>query len=108
MPNFKIRSIEGPDSQFDYVIELTEGVFEGLCLHFGKIEMGENDEEGNGQLKFDYDIAFLPEGISLQEKQNELNEVAGDVLRQIIIDIVEREETPGEENRNINSEQPIN
>jgi hypothetical protein len=107
MPNFKVRTLETPEKDFDYIIEITEGPFDGLCFHYGKIELGEDDGQGNGQIKFDYDIAFLPENVTLEDNKELIDEVAGNVLTQIINDIVEREKN-SEENRNTDSEQPIN
>lgn len=105
MPDFKVHSLEGPDSEHDYIIEVIGGEYSGTHLHFGKIQMTGEDEEGNGELSFEYDIVTLPEGITLQENRDGLDVLAGDVLRQIIMDIYTRESN-GEEDRNTNPEQP--
>jgi hypothetical protein len=104
MLNFKVHTLEGPESQHDYIIEVTDGQYAGTQLHFGKIQMTGEDEEGNGQLSFEYDIVTFPEGITLQENRDELDVLAGDVLRQIIMDIYTREPN-GKEDRNTNPEQ---
>ena len=103
MPEFKVRTLEGPNNDYDYVIEITEGKFEGLYLHFGKIDFVDEDAEGNARMTFDYDLALLPEGISVEEHKDELDELAGNVLQQIIHDIVERGKND-KENRNVDSE----
>lgn len=68
-----------PYANTDYYLEITEGKFTGLHFNFGEIEVVGKGE--NKKLYFDYNLLFIPEGISLS---SEIEKTIADVLQHFL------------------------
>lgn len=102
MPSFQIQKDENLEQQF--YVEILDGPFEKTKFVFGKIEVLEEDEEGNAHIKFDYDTLSVPEHINLTEQKEEFETEVGQVLHQILMQTL-TEEQRDENNRNNNPEE---
>ena len=68
----------------EYYIEILDGPFEGLCFNFKKLEFLGEDTEGNGRLAFEYDLIFVPKGITLHDNMKALEAELGVVLNVVL------------------------
>jgi hypothetical protein len=96
-----VENVEFPDANTEFYLVLNEGKYKGTSFVFGPIEFTGEDEEGNGNISFDYTVLALPEGYSIQddEVKREVEQEISVVLHKIIEDSLETEQT-----RNDNSE----
>ena len=90
-----------------HYIEITEGENAGVCFSFGKIEFLGEDEEGNGKMRFDYHLLSCPEHIILKESLSNIEQNIGDILQEILREMVEKDmgEMNKNETGNLNTEQ---
>lgn len=98
MPNYP--SYEVKSNQFykenntaDFYIELTEGPFTGLCFVFGPIMFDGEDEQGNGKVKFDYHLLFIPAHVNFDEQKPDIEGVVGAILQHLLETMVTNDET---------------
>lgn len=75
----------------DFYIELMEGPLEGLCYVYGPINFVGEDEEGNGNIKFDYHVLYIPANINFEEQKFDIEQNVGQILQHILESIVEGE-----------------
>lgn len=96
------------ENESTHYLEVVEGKFEGMHFTFGKIEFVGEDDQGNGQIQFDYDLLNLPDPYKLEESRDEIEHIVGEVLRTILERNAEREEQEeaADENGNSDTEQP--
>ena len=77
-------------SKSDHFLTFEEGEFKGVSFSFGKIEFLGEDDEGQGHVKFDYDLLLVPDSIILQENaemKDRLENEIGEVLHEILVDM---------------------
>lgn len=108
MFNFEVKKNEyfvapNPEEKIDFYIEISDGAFQGLCFAYGPIEFAGEDEEGNGQINFDYHLFQIPESVNIQEQKQDVETVISKVLNKILEDMVTRANT--DETRNADTEQ---
>lgn len=100
MPNFEVK----PNHYYkenhasDFYIEIMDGPFQGLCFVFGPIEFAGEDERGNGKVKFDYHLLFIPANVNFEEQKFELEQMVGSVLQRILENLVESSNETGDSN----------
>lgn len=91
----------------DFYIEIDEGEFQGMSFVFGAIEFIGEDEDGNGRVKFDYQLLETPEFVILEEHTEKIEDAIGMVLHKILEDMANTSEGENtDEAGNIDSEQP--
>jgi hypothetical protein len=108
MPKFAVRSNSQDEPIYesttaDHYIEITEGPFIGTHFAFGKVEFLGEDEEGNGNITFDYDLLFIPEHVNLLEDKQRIEEEISSVLQTVLETLVHGEDN---ETGNTDTEQP--
>lgn len=64
-----------PYARSETYFEITDGEFLGLHFNFGNIETI------NGNINFDYNLLFIPEGIAINSG---IERVIGDILQELI------------------------
>lgn len=91
---FKFSTHENNDfkevSTSDHFLTIEEGEFKDVSFSFGKIEFVGEDDEGQGHVKFDYDLLQVPDSITLQENtetRERLENVIGEILHEILVDM---------------------
>lgn len=91
---FKFSTHENNDfkeiSNSDHFLTIEEGEFKDISFSFGKIEFLGEDDEGQGHVKFDYDLIQVPDSIILQENtetRERLENVIGEILHEILVDM---------------------
>lgn len=92
-----------PNSKSDHFINIVSGPYEGTHFTFGKIEFLGEDEEGNGNISFDYDLLFIPETLDLLEQKQDIESAIAAVLQDVLENLLNEEE---DETRNVDTEQP--
>lgn len=108
MTMFKVDVKENKEYENDpasHYLEISEGKYEGMHFTLGKIEFIGEDEEGNGNIQFDYRLLFLPEHFIFEEEKAEIEQVVALVLEKILENTIDR---TGEidETGNSDTEQP--
>lgn len=71
------------------VIQITEGEFRDVEFAFGKISFGEDDEEDNCKVTFNFEVITPPKDMSVQEAENVLE--LQDTIGKILINILEEQ-----------------
>ena len=68
------------------IIQITEGDFKDVEFAFGKISFGEDDEEDNCKVTFNFEVIIPPKDMSVQEAENvlELQNTIGKILINIL------------------------
>ena len=68
------------------IIQITEGEFKNVEFAFGKISFGEDDEEDNCKVTFNFEVITPPKDMSVQEAENvlELQNTIGKILINIL------------------------
>ncbi len=104
MPKFEVRQLE--DMPIDHYIDILEGEFAGTHLSFGTIQILGEDDDGFAHVKFDYEVLNLTEGIDAEERKEDLDKLASDVLHDILIEMANNnnESELSEETRTDNTE----
>lgn len=105
MPKFEIRKNPEENPLYenkDHYIEIVEGRFTGVHFTFGQIEFLGEDEEGNGNISFDYDLLFVPEHVNLLEEKQSIEADVAIVLQDILENMLSEE---ANETGNSDSEQ---
>ena len=77
-------------SKSDHFLTIEEGEFKNVSFSFGKIEFLGEDDDGQGHVKFDYDLLEVPDTIILQENaetRERLEGVIGETLHQILLEM---------------------
>lgn len=77
-------------SNSDHFLKIEEGEFKDISFSFGKIEFLGEDDQGQGHVKFDYDLIQVPDSIILQENtetRERLENVIGEILHEILVDM---------------------
>lgn len=77
-------------SASDHFLTIEEGEFKDVSFSFGKIEFLGEDDDGQGHVKFDYDLLQVPDSIILQESaetRERLENVIGEILHEILVDM---------------------
>lgn len=69
------------------VIHITEGEFRDVEFAFGKVTFGEDDEEDNCKVTFDFAVTTPPKDMSVQEAENVLE--LQDTIKKILINLLE-------------------
>ena len=90
---FKVyRVVENPNQADDehYALEIIKGEFEGVVYQYGKVEF----VEGKPELNFQRTIRRVPEGMDLSdlEQDDDLNNLMGDILVELLEEQVARSE----------------
>ena len=89
--------------EVDHYIQIDEGPFDGSCFNISRIEFMGEDGEGNGRITFDYALFHLTEGLILDEVKIDLEKAVGEILNDVIVNTLQN--TPDDENRNLDIEQ---
>ena len=91
--------VENPFEK-DAGIEIISGEFKGLVYQYGKVQF----VEGEPQINFDRTIRRLPEGVEETEEaingllnNDELQELMGDILQEILKEQLSKEEINDEQ-----------
>ena len=71
------------------IIQITEGAFRDVEFAFGKISFGEDDEEDNCKVIFNFEVTTPPKDMSVQEAENVLE--LQDTIGKILINILEEQ-----------------
>ena len=74
----------------DFYIEIMDGPLTSLCFVFGPIEFLGEDEQGNGKMKFDYHLLFIPANVNFEEQKFEVEQAVSNVLQRIMESLVEK------------------
>lgn len=86
------RVVENPNQADDehYALEIIKGEFEGVVYQYGKVEF----VEGKPELNFQRTIRRVPEGMDLSdlEQDDDLNNLMGDILVELLEEQVARSE----------------
>ena len=86
------RVVENPNQADDehYALEIIKGEFEGVVYQYGKVEF----IEGKPELNFQRTIRRVPEGMDLSdlEQDDDLNNLMGDILVELLEEQVARSE----------------
>jgi len=86
------RIVESPNQADDehYALEIIKGEFEGVVYQYGKVEF----VEGKPELNFQRTIRRVPEGMDLSdlEQDDDLNNLMGDILVELLEEQVARSE----------------
>ena len=86
------RIVENPNQADDehYALEIIKGEFEGVVYQYGKVEF----VEGKPELNFQRTIRRVPEGMDLSdlEQDDDLNNLMGDILVELLEEQVARSE----------------
>jgi len=91
MPKFIVESDKEKYEGKEFYLNLLEGPCQGMHFTLGKIEFLGEDEEGYGKITFDYDLLFLPEGITIEEHNELIEQNITDVLVQILEDMTTKD-----------------
>ena len=112
MYEFKVVTNEKfPHIQDEYYIEILNGIFEGVCFNFETLELSEEEEvvisddgsdtEKYGKVHFNYHLVRNPTSLNILEEaeaRSEFEEVIGEILRKILVDLFQDENTLKNEN----------
>ena len=81
------------------IIRITEGEFKNVEFAFGKVTFGEDDEEDNCKVIFDFAVTTPPKDMSVQEAEKvlELQDTIGNILINLLEESVKNDE-PTESN----------
>jgi len=81
------------------IIQITEGEFKNVEFAFGKIYFGEDTDEDNCKVTFDFEVTTPPKDMSVQEAESmlELQDTIGKILINILEEHAENDE-PTESN----------
>ena len=81
------------------IIRITEGEFKNVEFEFGKVTFGEDDEEDNCKVIFDFAVTIPPKDMSVQEAEKvlELQDTIGNILINLLEESVKNDE-PTESN----------
>ena len=76
------------------IIRITEGEFKNVEFAFGKVTFGEDDEEDNCKVIFDFAVTTPPKGKTCQEAEDmlELQDTIGKILINILEEQAENEQ----------------
>jgi hypothetical protein len=68
------------------IIQITEGAFKNVEFAFGNVSFGEDDEEDNYKVTFNFEVITPPKDMSVQEAENvlELQDTVGKILINIL------------------------
>lgn len=82
------------------IIQITEGEFKNVEFAFGKISFGEDDEEDNCKVTFDFEVITPPKGKTCQEAEDmlELQDTIGKILINILEEQAKNEQQPNTPN----------
>lgn len=82
------------------IIQITEGEFRDVEFAFGKISFGEDDEEDNCKVTFDFEVITPPKGKTCQEAEDmlELQDTIGKILINILEEQAKNEQQPNTPN----------
>jgi len=69
------------------IIRIAEGEFKNVEFEFGKVTFGEDDEEDNCKVIFDFAVTKPPKDMSVQEAENVLE--LQDTIKKILINLLE-------------------
>jgi len=99
---FSVQPMENsPEGSQDHEILIEDGEFTGVRFNFGAIEFAGEDGDGNGTIRFNYDIHSDPVPDDAKER---FESVIGEILHTIILEMVSREDAPAESTEEVNEE----
>lgn len=109
MTMFKVEVRENTQYQNEetsHYLEIVEGNFTGMHFTFGKIEFLGEDDEGNGNIQFDYRLLFLPEEYDYEDpsQKEQIEKTISLALEHILMKAAE-EKVSENETGNIDTEQ---
>lgn len=79
-----------PDDDGDaWHVRILSGNFVESVIQFGAIKIGEEADDGNHFVNFDFQLISSPDS-ELTVEDEELQEVAGDILHNIVVTSVEK------------------
>lgn len=85
-------------------VKLLEGTFENVIFKFYDIKFVGEDEEGNGILKFDYDILESAGLMKEELTSKDFETTIGDILLKLITDSIEYAANRDKDSRESNQE----
>lgn len=91
MPDFIVRPKNGkyPEAEIagsprDHYVEITDGPYVGLHFNYGNIEFAGENEDGSGNLNFNYTVLFTPRWVNSKRDIKKIEVEIGVVLQAII------------------------
>ena len=71
------------------IIQITEGAFKNVEFAFGKISFGEDDEEDNCKVIFNFEVITPPKGMTCPQAEDSVE--LQDTIGKILINILEEQ-----------------
>jgi len=91
MPDFIVHPKNGkyPEAEIagsprDHYVEITDGPYMGLHFNYGNIEFVGENEDGSGNLNFNYTVLFTPRWVDSKRDIKKIEVEIGVILRAII------------------------
>lgn len=91
MPDFIIHPKNGkyPEAEIagsprDHYVEISDGPFVGLHFNYGNIEFAGENEDGSGNLNFNYTVLFTPRWVNSKRDIKKIEVEIGTILQAII------------------------
>lgn len=91
MPKFKSVQFTTEAGQIGHWIQITEGDFSGVRYSYGPVRFAGEDEKGNG--KFDFAYILDPKTPVKEDNLPLLEYQMGEILNQILLQMIERDDT---------------
>ena len=91
MPDFIVHPKNGkyPEAEIagsprDHYVEISDGPYVGLHFNYGNIEFAGENEDGSGNLNFNYTVLFTPRWVNSKRDIKKIEVEIGVILRAII------------------------
>lgn len=107
MSMYKIKRLNEEEDTSEFLLEISQGDFQGVQFQFGPIEFAGEDENGNGQINFNYVLLNVPEEINIEESREQIEEVIGMILQEILEEQMLNSTEDVNETGNLDSDQFI-
>ena len=91
MPDFIVHPKNGkyPEAEIagsprDHYVEISDGPYVGLHFNYGNIEFAGENEDGSGNLNFNYTVLFTPRWVNSKRDIKKIEVEIGVILQAII------------------------
>ena len=82
--NGKYPEAEIAESPRDHYVEISDGPYVGLHFNYGNIEFAGENEDGSGNLNFNYTLLFTPRWVNSKRDIKKIEVEIGIILQAII------------------------